>query len=76
MKFELIAAKNGFVLEMSGNHHIERLTYQGCDDDESAEIHRFQEFLHAILDNYGPQTNRYSKERIYITIAPGDKCDD
>lgn len=76
LTFKFLNTQNGCVLEMTNRDGvIERLCYQDSDDD-SQDIERFRDFLCAIKDYYGPTTSRYSKARIYITIAPGDKADD
>jgi hypothetical protein len=73
MKFEIHPAKNGIVLTV--DHGIEgeapeEIVYQ---EVEGNEVQAFADFLHFINDNYGPSTSRYSPQRIYITIEPGDK---
>lgn len=71
MKIEFKTAQNGLVMEVAG----ERYVYQDGDSD-SQDIERFADFLRTITDRYGPPTSRYSKERIYIVVEPGDKYED
>ena len=75
MIFEFKKAKNGLVLEVTDGEDKETITYQDGDTDEQ-EIERFRDFLCEINDSYGPVTSRHSKQRIYISVAPGDKYGD
>lgn len=80
-KIEFKQAKNGLIMTIThSDGSAERIVYNDSsmryDDVESEEIARFRDFLWFITDTYGPTTNRYSKERIYIEIRPGDKYEE
>lgn len=73
MIFEFRTAANGLILTVT-EHDGEVVEYTYTDPgDGFQEISRFHEFLCLIRDTYGPTTSRYSEERIYITVEPGDK---
>lgn len=44
-------------------------------DDRCTEVEAFTDLLRYLLDQLGPSTSRYSEQRIYIEIRPGDKRD-
>lgn len=73
MKFEIRNVSNGVVLriepEASGDE-AQEIVYQARDD---AEVEAFAEFLRHLVENYGPHTSRYSPNRIYVRVKPGDK---
>ena len=76
MKFEIRQVKNGVVLKI--DHDVEdepseEIVYQEIDGNE---IEAFADFLNLVNDFYGPPTSRYSPQRIYATIQPGDKWED
>lgn len=64
-------ALNGLILECADGD----ILFQRGEEYED-DIEAFADFLRTINDHYGPTTGRYSKKRIYVTIAPGDKRDD
>jgi hypothetical protein len=68
MRFELKAVKNGWRCA-SIDDDTEEVVMAGD------EIENFRDFLHAVLDAFGPTTNRYSDKRISIIFEPGDKND-
>jgi hypothetical protein len=73
MKFEIRRAQNGVVLRVEPDFpdaKSEEVVYQERGDDE---IEAFADFLHYLLDHYGPTTSRHSPKRIYVSVEPGDK---
>lgn len=50
-------------------------TIFGYDGDRISEVEGFAGLLRFLSEEYGPSTSRYSPERIYISVAPGDKFD-
>jgi hypothetical protein len=82
MRFEFKSAKNGLIMTVTDDFG-DKTQYTYTDpvdtmvwDDPRQEISRFHEFLCIIRDAYGPQTSRYSKERIVISVEPGDKYEE
>jgi hypothetical protein len=76
MIFDIKYAKNGYVLNISDPGDPELNEIMVFEESDTSEVQAFASCLHAILDSIGPSTSRYSKERIYIDIRPGDKHDD
>ena len=74
--YTLKHAKNGCVMIIKQPGEEEEILTFTDNESGSAEVVLFQQFLYSILENYGPTTSRYSKDRIYITIASGDKYGD
>jgi len=73
MKIETMQGLNGLVLTVTDEgREAQIVTYQEGSTDEQ-DIERFRDLLYILMDAYGPTTSRYSKQRIYISIAPGDK---
>lgn len=70
MKFEIRNVKNGAVLTVEEDGETEEVVYQGQGDNE---VEAFADFLRFLETHYGPATSRYSPQRIYIKVAPGDK---
>ena len=73
MIFELRQAKNGVILKVTvreDDEAVHEVVYQETFDDE---ITGFAEFLRFLCDEWGPSTSRYSSERIYVEVRPGDK---
>jgi hypothetical protein len=73
MKFEIRHAQNGAILRVEHDYpegEIEEICYQETD---GGEIEAFADFLRYLNENYGPSTSRYSPQRIYISVKPGDK---
>ena len=71
--FELSNIKNGIMLKAKLQEDGEEvIVYQeSYHDDEDLE--RFADFLKVIDDSCGPTRDKYSDERIAITIEPGHK---
>ena len=72
MKFEIRNASNGAILRVEGigDGESEEYVYQA---EAGNEVEAFADFLHAILENFGPTTSRHSPKRIHIVVKPGDK---
>lgn len=71
MEFKMERAKNGIILiDLDG----EKVVFGECSDEKS-EHQAFAAFLCYLANNYGPSDSRYSEERIYINVAPGDKSE-
>lgn len=68
---KLTYAKNGFILE----DQTGQIIYQDSSYEEN-DIERFADFLGYLNEALGPTTSRYSKQRIYIRIEPGDKYEE
>lgn len=66
-------AINGFILEYKTDDEVNQTYVYGGGDTEEEEVEACAAMLRQILSDFGPMTSRYSKNRIYITIAPGDK---
>ena len=73
MTFSIRNVANGVVLRIEPQQPGEEATEVVYQDTADAEIEAFADFLRYLLDNYGPQTSRYSPKRIYIRTEPGDK---
>lgn len=75
MKFEIRMAENGAILRVDPGEGepVEEVVFE---DQVEGEIEAFVQFLHHLLDNYGPSTSRYSPKRIRISVEPGDKYTD
>ena len=77
LRFEIKEVSNGILVEAKYLHDDdatgEQLVCQFIEDDE---IEAFAAFLRLLDEHYGPMSSRYSKERIYIVVAPGDKHPD
>jgi hypothetical protein len=73
LKFEIRVVQNGAILRVEmddSDSPAEEVVYQQMERDE---IEAFAEFLGYLVDHYGPRTSRYSPQRIYIRVEPGDK---
>ena len=69
--YKIKPAKNGFILQATHyDEETEELVYQETEEDE---VNAFAQFLRLIDDHYGPDTSRYSAERIKVSVVPGDK---
>lgn len=70
MKFEVTRHKNGYLIKAEDEE--EGIVYEEIEDDE---VKGWVHFLRVLTDEYGPDENRsrYSPNRIYIEIRPGDK---
>lgn len=69
-------ATNGFILEYKTEDEVSPTYVYGGGDTEEEEVSACAAMLRQILSDFGPMTSRYSKHRIYITIAPGDNHHD
>jgi hypothetical protein len=47
----------------------------GAEDTADSDVHAFELFLRSITNHFGPNTSRYSPERLTICKVPGDKCE-
>jgi len=55
----------------------ERVEHVVQDSDEERQaVEAWREALGAIYEKYGPTKSRYSRARLWLTVAPGDKCED
>lgn len=73
MRFEIRRVQNGAVLRVELDYpdaEAQEVVYQEIEQDE---VEAFADFLHYLVEHYGPQTSRYSPKRIYIRVEPGDK---
>jgi hypothetical protein len=71
MIYEFKRAKNGYIIEITGNPDDEKdilVSEEGADEHES-----FVDLLRLIVQDYGPTDGRYAPKRIHITCLPGDK---
>lgn len=73
MKYTLHYNENGITLTQGSGIS---LVYQDSFNSKDTDVERFVEFLRTVTDHFGPQTNRYSKQRISINIVEGDKYAD
>lgn len=76
MEVTIKHATNGFILEYKTEDEVSPTYVYGGGDTEEDEVKACVAMLRQILDDFGPMTSRYSKHRIYITVAPGDKHED
>ena len=77
MKFEIKAVKNGVLVDASYLHTDDAATEQYVAQSiEDTPMQAFAEMLNVLVDNYAPTSSRYSDERIYILVRPGDKHED
>lgn len=68
-QFRVEHVKNGIILTAPDG---DRVVF-GKDLDENTEAQAFAAFLRYLANEYGPEESRYSDERIYINVAPGDR---
>jgi hypothetical protein len=73
MRFEIRRVKNGVVLRLEPESPAEPPEEAVYQETEGNEIEAFAGFLRLLLEQYGPQTSRYSPQRIHVVIEPGDK---
>ncbi len=71
MKFEIIGAKNGWVLKCEDPENESLVVGAETED----EVECFREFLMAVDESYGPSTSKYSPKRIRIICVPGNSFD-
>ena len=77
MRFDITAVSNGTLVEASYLHTEDADTEQYVSQSiEDTPTRAFAEMLRVLVDNYAPMSSRYSEERIYILVRPGDKHDD
>ena len=79
MKIIIEGLQNGWTVAVDDGENYSSdvgFTYDADETDKAAEVAKFASMLSYITDTIGPTTSRYDKERIYITIAPGDKHED
>ena len=72
MKFEIKETGNGFLIQMNNPNDPDAYCYQEIEGDEHEA---FCDLIRMIIDNYGPQDDRYSVKRIYTRPFHGDKYD-
>ena len=65
-------AENGWRVEVVEPEEVADVVYQEPENGEG-EVEAFAAFLWALEQHIGPATSRYSPERIYILVRPGDK---
>lgn len=73
MRCEIRRVKNGVVLRVEPENPAEPAEETVYQETEDNEIEAFAGFLRLLLEQYGPQTSRYSPQRIHVVIEPGDK---
>lgn len=75
MKLEIQTVKNGYIMKdvESGDTFV----YQENSDlgETGSEVRCFVDLLQDLDELIGPSTSRYSKERIFVRVEPGDKYD-
>jgi hypothetical protein len=78
MKFKVMTAENGWVIEeqLEEGEHRSGLHAFGHDDSEEGQARAFADLLWTIKNMIGPNESRYSKHRVVINIEPGDKHED
>lgn len=70
MTFKISVLNNGWCLEMNNGED------GWVVSEDGSAVQAFAKFLRIIENECGPDTSRYSKERIYISVLPGDKCEE
>lgn len=66
---KLETAQNGWMLRVGEQTYV----YEFSDEEEAAEREAFARLLRQLAESVGPSTSRYSAERIYVEVRPGDK---
>jgi len=72
-------ADNGFILSHTvtfDNDPPDHTDYVYQNNEEDDGLSAMADMLRTINDLLGPSTSRYSKERIYVNIEPGDKYEE
>ena len=73
MKITIESVDNGYIVTVKDDGSTEFCHAYQQKEDNGLEYIRGM--LSDILDLLGEGGGRYDKERIYISIRPGDKCD-
>lgn len=82
MKLTIELVANGWMLtdesdpEMPKKHVFEDTGSGSLVNADRESLEAFRRLLWSINDLLGPSTSRYSKDRIYIELKPGDKHED
>ncbi len=77
LRCEIRGAKNGWILKVehpaAGVNEPDEIV---VEEKYDSEIECFADFLRTLDEELGPSTSRYSPQRIYIQVRPGDKHED
>jgi len=70
MKVIITKVDNGFLV-IDDDEEINVFEYD--NESEMTKTEKFRDVLYHINELIGPESSRYSKQRIQIDIVPGDK---
>ena len=72
---EIKAVLNGWILTDKSDPDLPDQTRVFSYTDEKSEAEAFRDLLCVTKDLIGPMDSRYSENRVYVVIKPGDKHD-